>query len=143
MSQILPKAVFGNGGSAYDYLFGIGDDSTRLEMHAAVNGYGYGIDTATVLSCTALIVYSSIAMVYVIYSTCSNWTTSDSWESIPELIALSLNSGKTLALENTGAEISTFGFLRRPVNIGVKQDRLQMILSGTHISKITKDEFCG
>jgi hypothetical protein len=66
ISQILTKAFFGAGRSAFDYSF---------EIRATVNGYGYGMATATILSCIALLVYSTIAYIHVIYSTCFNWTT--------------------------------------------------------------------
>jgi len=130
MSQILPdKSVFGTGGSAFNYTFTPGDPFERFKMKTAVNGYGYGITTATILSSLVLITYSLIATIYVIHSTCFSRRTSSAWESISEVIALAVNSTPAPnLLRNTGAGISSLKTLKEKVRIGVNSDeQLQMI----------------
>jgi hypothetical protein len=129
MSQILPdKSVFGTGGSAFNYTFSSGGPFEKFEMKTAVNGYGYGITTATILSSLVLLTYSLIATVYVIHSTCFSRSTSSAWESISEVIALAMNSAPAPNLRNTGAGISSLKTLKEKVRIGVNDDeQLQMI----------------
>lgn len=127
-SELLPKgSMYGTGGSAFNYTHQSGDQSTMLQAIVTVNGYGYGITTATLLATLVLAIYSVIAMSYVVYSICFAKTTSNSWESITELVALALNSRPPSNLENAGAGIATLGTLKQPVRVGVSEDRLQMV----------------
>lgn len=126
-TEMLPGGhVFGTAGSAFDYIPNPGDDYAKFTMQATVNGYGYGPTTATVLSITALIIYSTIAIAFVVYSTCFTRTTSSTWESISELLALAMNSSPTPALRYTGAGISTLGTLKKRVWVGSRGGKLEM-----------------
>ncbi|KAF4624009.1 hypothetical protein G7Y89_g14168 [Cudoniella acicularis] len=128
ITEFLPKnSVFGTGGSAFDYLYQVGDQSTRFEARTTVNGYGYGITTATLLSTLVLLTYSLIAVIYIIYSICFAKTTSSSWESITELVALAANSTPSSALRSTGAGIARLTTLKNQVGIRLSDNRLQMI----------------
>jgi hypothetical protein len=127
-NELLPKGtVFGGGGSAFNYTYQPGDQATMFEATVSVNGYGYGVTTATVLATVVLSIYTLIAMTYVTYSICFAKTTSNSWESITDLVALGLNSRPPSTLKNTGAGIATLGSLKEKVSIGVNDDRLQMV----------------
>jgi hypothetical protein len=146
MNEILPKdSVFGYGGSAFNYSYQPEDQSTEFYAKTTVNGYGYGIATATILSTLILLIYSLISMIYVVYSICFAKTTSSSWESITELVALAVNSKPSSALHNTGAGIATLRTLKQPVSIRVSDDRLQMVFGdeGESADKVTRNEFYG
>ncbi|KAE9365602.1 hypothetical protein N431DRAFT_488715 [Stipitochalara longipes BDJ] len=142
ITEFLPKdTVFGTGGSAFNYSFRAGDQWTQFEARTAVNGYGYGTTAATLLSTLVLFIYSFIAMIYVIHSTCLAKTTSSSWESITELVALAANSAPSSVLKNTGAGIATLGTLKQPVRIGVSDDRLQMVFEDREaVDKIIRNK---
>lgn len=127
ISEILPKcSVFGTGGSAFNYTYREGDQATKFEARITMNGYGYEYSTATLLSTLVLFIYNSFALTHVVYSICFGKTTSSSWESITELIALAVNSKPFSTLQNTGAGIATLGTLKQSVRIGVSDNRVQM-----------------
>jgi hypothetical protein len=142
INELLPKgSVFGTGGSAFNYSFQAGDQSIKFEARTTVNGYGYGVTTAPLLSTLVLLIYSLIAMIYVVYLICFAKTTSSSWESITELVALAANSTPSLTLKNTGAGIATLRTLKQPVKIGVSNDRLQMVFNdGETVGEITRNK---
>lgn len=128
MTEFLPKgSVFGTGGSAFDYVYQEGDQSTKFQDTITVNGYGYGITTATILSTLVLMTYSLIDVIYIVYSICFAKTTSSSWESITELVALAASSRPSHALDNTGAGIGKMATLKHQVGVRVFDDRLQMV----------------
>jgi hypothetical protein len=143
--ELLPKGtVFGTGGSAFNYSFQAGDQSTKLEARTTVNGYGYGVTTAPLLSTLVLFIYSLIAIIYLVHSICFARTTSSSWESITELVALAVNSTPSSALKNTGAGIATLSTLKQPVKIGISGDRLQMAFrDGEAMDKVAWNEKYG
>ncbi|KAE8441931.1 hypothetical protein EG329_004139 [Mollisiaceae sp. DMI_Dod_QoI] len=127
-NELLPKGtIFNTGGSAFNYSYQEGDQSTKLEVKTTVNGYGYGITTATLLSTLVLLIYSLIAISYIIYTIFFAKTTSSSWESITELVALAMNSKPSSAMQNTGAGIATLSTLKQPIRIRVSDDRLQIV----------------
>jgi hypothetical protein len=143
MNEMFPQtSVFGSGGSAFNYSYQYGDQSTKFEAKVTVNGYGYGITTATLLSTIVLVIYSLIAFIYVVYSICFAKTTSSSWESIAELVALAVNSQPSAALHNTGAGIATSSTYKQPVGIRVSENQLQMFF-GEGGEKITPNESYG
>lgn len=145
MDEILPKgSVFGKGGSAFDYEPKEGDQVTEFTSAVTVNGYGYGISTASLLSTLVLVVYSLIAVLYVVHTICFAKTTSSSWDSITELIALAFNSMPSSAIQNTGAGIATLKTLKEPVRIGVSDNCLQMVFEDRKdFDLITPDETYG
>lgn len=132
---MLPQqAVFGYGGDAFDFspnASAANNGFSKFEMRT-VNGYGYGINTASLLSTLTLLVYATIAVFYVVHSTFITRTTSNSWESISGVIALAMNSRppRSNNLKNTGAGISTVGTLKSRVRIRVRDEQLQMCFDG-------------
>lgn len=144
-TEILPTTTaFGDGGSAFDYSPKEGDSSTRLEMRTTVLGYGYGITTATLLSTIVLLVYSLIAIVYIIHSTYFSKTTSSAWESITDLVALAVNSKSSPSLQNTGVGIATLGVFKQPVKIRVSNDHLELIFGhAKSVNKVHPNEYYG
>ena len=145
VKEMLPEgAVFGLGGSAFNYSHMAGDNVIKLEMISTVLGYGYGITSARLLAIIVLFIYSLIAIMYVVYSTCYTKTTSSAWESITEFIAVAVNSRPSSVLGNTGAGIGTLGVLKQPVKIGVRDGNLQMVFrDGTNIDKVLQNEYYG
>jgi hypothetical protein len=144
MNEMFPQAsVFGSGGSAFNYSYQDGDQSTKFEAKVTVNGYGNGITTATFLSTIVLVIYSLIAFIYVVCSIFFAKTTSSSWESIAELVALAVNSQPSAALHNTGAGIATLGTYKQPVGIRVSEDHLQMFFEEGGGEKVTPNECYG
>ena len=153
MAEILPGSrIFGTGGSAFNYSPTATDQFARLQMKTTVNGYGYGITAASGLATLVLAIYCIVALTFVIYSTFLVRTTSSSWESVSEIVALAMNSTPTVRLRNTGAGISTVGTLEQTVKIGVSDDHLQMIFVGNdfeeefdkkHIDKVAPNRSYG
>lgn len=145
INEFLPKdSVFGTGGSAFNYTYQQGDQSLKFELITAVNGYGYGVTAAPLLSTLVLLIYCLIATIYVVHSICFARMTSSSWTSITELVALAANSTPSSVLKNTGAGIATLGILKQPVKIGVIDNRLQMVFDdGEDADEIIQDELYG
>jgi hypothetical protein len=123
--HILPGGrIFGTAGSAFDYVPATGDNFAAFTMQSTVNGYGYGPTTATILSILVLAIYSLIAVIYVICSTCIHRSTSTAWESMSELVALAANSNPPSVLRNTGGGISTLSTLKQGIYINSQEGRL-------------------
>lgn len=134
--QMLPaKGVFGPGGSAFNFTPGTNDQSGKFQMKTTVNGYGYGLTTASILSTMVLLIYSLIALTYVVYTIFFSQITSSAWDSITELVALAMNSTPSSALYNTGAGISCLNTLKQPVAVGVTGDHLQLIFRGDDLKE--------
>lgn len=72
-----------------------------------------------------LLTYSGIATLHYIYSVWSA-ESSNSWDSISEIVALALSSEKPSSLQNTVAGIETPGIFEQRVRVIAKGDRLEL-----------------
>lgn len=124
------QGELGRGGSAYDFMPNAAEVArmAQLNLEVTVEGYGYGIGTATLLSCLVLLTYSFIALLYTVYLLCISRKTSASWDSIAEVISLAANSREVDALRNTGAGIASLKALECSVSIRVYEDeKVEMV----------------
>ena len=132
--QMLPiKGLFGSGGSAFNYTPTGDDDFMEFRMKATVNGYGYGVSVASILSILVLLTYSGIALAYVLYVTFFSHITSDAWDTITELIALAVNSDPSFELQSTGAGISCLGTLKQDVKVRVTKGQLKLVFGSKYL----------
>ena len=137
VDELLPKGtVYGDGGNALNYSYVDGDQSARHFMWTTVNGYGYGQTVSTILSAIVLCIYSFIAITYVAYNICYSRTTSSSWETISELVALALNSPPSDNMENTGAGIDTLATHKDMIRVGSEQGKVRIVFQGRHDVKL-------
>lgn len=145
IDEIMPTGKqYSSGGSAFDYTFTSGDNSQRLKAKVQAEGYGYGPAPATIVATTVLLIYSVIAVAFTIFSIGFHRTTSSSWDSIVELVALSMNSRPSAALDNTGAGISNVDTLKQHVRIGVNEARLQIMFEEREdVVKVLPNELYG
>ncbi|KAH6892453.1 hypothetical protein B0T10DRAFT_605187 [Thelonectria olida] len=88
-----------------------GCNTTRLVMRAYFKGYAISAKGGFDRFCIAvLLAHALIALVHTMWSVCKSSETSGAWESIVELIALTLKSPSPSdpILSNTGAEVRSF-----------------------------------
>ncbi|PVH84187.1 hypothetical protein DL98DRAFT_584760 [Cadophora sp. DSE1049] len=108
-------------------------------MKATVNGYGYGLSVASMLSIMVLLTYSGISLAYVVYTMVFSRITSGAWDSITELVALAIKSDSSAELQNTGAGISCLKTLKRTVNVRVREGQLQLVFGGRELEDVSAE----
>jgi hypothetical protein len=82
---------------------------------------GYPIKIAIVI----LLVYCAFAVSHFVYTIISS-VSSSAWDSMPELVALAVNSPPSDQLDHTGAGIERMSTFRVPVGIRAVDDHLQL-----------------
>jgi hypothetical protein len=133
-SQMLPKGGLGWGGSIYDVPANEQKTATMFTMYATVNGYAYASSGLVQQAAMGvLLTYSLMALSHFVYSGATGWS-SGSWETVPEIAALAMNSQRTDALRNTGAGIATTGVYEERVRIRVRDDHLEFVFEDTEAS---------
>ena len=70
-----------------------------LEFDVTVIGYGYGLSRSSILSITVLLVYCLVAAGHFTYLITCRPVISTCWDSVAEMVALALKSGKSSALK--------------------------------------------
>ncbi len=117
----------GVGGNAFNISSAEKASSSKFTMNVVASGYAYSAKgNAAKFSIAALLVYSAIALSHWLYTTIRSRESSNSWDSISELIALAMNSDRSQAFENTGAGIESSEIYKKPVRIIVRDDTLQL-----------------
>ncbi|KAI0870475.1 hypothetical protein GGS24DRAFT_504748 [Hypoxylon argillaceum] len=94
-----------------------GPDFTKINVDIRRPGVGYAIHVAPeILSAVVLCLYCALALGYTGWSI---WTglSSNSWDSVAELVALALNSRRPEHMEHTSAGIETLDIFREPIQI--------------------------
>lgn len=94
-----------------------GPDFTKINVDIHTPGVGYAIHVAPeILSAVVLCLYCALALGYTGWSI---WTglSSNSWDSVAELVALALNSRRPEHMEHTSAGIETLDIFREPIQI--------------------------
>ncbi|KAL2063835.1 hypothetical protein VTL71DRAFT_4329 [Oculimacula yallundae] len=126
------------GGTAFNYSFNAGDNATKFVAKVQIKGYGYGPTSATAVASVVLVMYILIAISFMFFSIGFQRTTSGSWDSILELVALAMNSQPSAILDNTGAGIGCLDTLKQPVKIRVADDRLQLVFGTGEGSRVVR-----
>ncbi len=95
---------------------------TPFEVESSVQGYGYDTSATTVrLSLAVLATYVLIATSYICYILASG-RVGTSWDSIGELVMLSLNSKKPSHLRGTSVGVDTLSTYGQLVNIRINKE---------------------
>lgn len=129
--EFLPKRWLGGGGSAFDVDLDQQTSATKLTMHATVNGYAYSYRGATpIAAMVTLTVYSVLAILHFGWSSWTGWT-STSWDTAPEIAALTMHSEPTNRLRNTGAGIATIAVFREKVRVMARDGHVEMVFEDT------------
>jgi hypothetical protein len=126
-AQFLPEhSIFGTGGDAFDVDSATVRKYPRLRFSVTANGYGYGYSTSTLLSVITLLGYVVLALVECFQSFVFSRKTSNSWDSISEILALALQSEKAEVLKNTGAGIATLLTYKHTVRLIARKRHLEL-----------------
>lgn len=131
MTEFLPKGRIGWGGDAFNLSSSEQDASTRFTMQAAADGYAYSHNTATSIAAMLVVLaYIALATSHVLHSIFCGWS-STAWVSAPELTVLGFNSDRTKQLANIGVGASTLAPFQKPVQVRLRDERVQMTFSDT------------
>lgn len=134
VDPFFPRAPRGLGRAAGTPWNMTGVDTTnmtRFTMTVTANGYAYGVSGATsIVAIVILLVYCAMAIFHAVH-VCWTGLSSSSWDSIPDLAALAIQSSPTEVLKNTGAGISTTAVFREPVQVLDVRRRLRLTFRDT------------
>lgn len=128
---IFPKGTFGTGGEIWN-TDGI-DTSNMLkaEVQVTVNGYGFWIESRTVLAAAVLLlIYCGFTLPHAIFVAISG-VSYMSWDSITNLTTLAIQSSKTQALRNTTAGVAGNGVYKTPVKLRAVGDQVEILFEDT------------
>ena len=126
-AQFLPRhGIFGKGGDAFDVDSTTVREYSKLQFTVTANGHGYGYSISTLLSVITLLGYVALALVDCFQSFVCSRNTSNSWDSISEILALALRSEKAEVLKNTGAGIATLVTYKHSVRLIARKQHLEL-----------------
>lgn len=107
---------------------------SMFTIYARVNGYAWSSEgMIQKANMVVLIVYVFIACLHVIYSVPTE-TTSSAWDSVPEMVALALQSQRSFAMQNTGAGIDTIAPMKQKVRVRNVDGHLEYIFDDTYLN---------
>jgi hypothetical protein len=107
---------------------------TRFRIQIDINGYAYyWRDTTVILSCVVLGIYCLIALSHIIFALITGLS-SQSWDTVSEIVALAMQSQPTERLKGTSAGIVTTSIFENFVRIGKTGE------SGDHLELIFEDD---
>lgn len=131
-AYLFPSHLFGKGSSIFDISPAEQAAATEFQMSAAAQGYSYSTrGTLQKAAIAVLILYSFLAAGHFAYSWITGWA-STSWETLPEIAALAMNSRRTEALHNTGAGIATVGVFEETVKVRARDaNNLEFVFDDT------------
>lgn len=127
----------GNGNDCHDFRGRMENPPPEFPVQYTVEGYGYGPNILAVkLSLAVLFAYCLVTLAHIAYSI---WTgvSSSSWDSLPEIVALAIDSPAAGELNNTGAGVETIKAYRHSVRIaevieeGNPRGRLRLLFAST------------
>ena len=103
-------------------------NTTILDMRLVRFGIGYSPKTtAVIISMIVMSAYCVYVLSYLVYSAISG-ISSDSWDSISEMVGLALNSKCPEFLGHTSSGLDTMAFFKEPVSIRTLQDeKLELV----------------
>ncbi|KAL8769681.1 MAG: hypothetical protein Q9194_005387 [Teloschistes cf. exilis] len=97
-------------------------DWVKLRVDSSVEGYAFSTEGfAPKLTAAVLLIYCALVMAHICYAAVSG-VSSQSWNSIAELVVLAVNSSSTMQLRNTCAGISQMCVFRSPIRILTSKD---------------------
>jgi len=130
-NYMFPRHLFGKGTSVFDISPSEQAAATEFKMSAAVNGYAYSYKGATQKAAIGvLLLYILLATLHAMYSLRTGWV-STSWDTLPEIAALAMNSSKSEALHNTGAGIATVGVFEETVRVRARNGGVELVFDDT------------
>jgi hypothetical protein len=145
-NAIMPDGEFGYGGSVYDLPVGADiSKMTRFQTRVNINGYAYHWrSTANALSCFVLGVYCLVAIFHIMFAL-KTGLSSQSWDTISEIVALAMQSRPTERLRNTCAGIVTTSVFENFVRVGKVGDcgeHLELLFEGdSEVDPVVLDAF--
>ncbi|KAI4194521.1 MAG: hypothetical protein LQ350_007728 [Teloschistes chrysophthalmus] len=97
-------------------------DWVKLRVDSSVEGYAFSTEGfAPKLTAAVLLIYCTLVMAHACYAAVSG-VSSQSWNSMAELVVLAVNSSSTMQLRNTCAGISQMCVFRSPIRILTSKD---------------------
>ena len=94
-------------------------------------GLAYTMDDFPIgIAVSVLLIYCMYALSHLVYTIYSG-VSSNAWDSIPELVALAVNSSPSKELLNTSAGIERLDTFRRSVNVRALNDHLEIVFDDT------------
>ncbi|KAJ5701047.1 hypothetical protein N7488_008595 [Penicillium malachiteum] len=131
---------FGKGGTFWN-MSGIDkSNTTKYKMEAFVTGYAFSSNGPTaIVAIVILLIYCVVAISHTLH-VCFTCRSSSSWDSIPEIVALAIQSPPTKVLKNTGAGISTKNIFKHDVQIRDVDGRVQLMFDDTKIGSLSVEE---
>lgn len=131
---MFPHRLFGKGSSIFNISLSEEAASTEFKMSAAVQGYAYSYKGATQKAAIGvLLLYILLATLHFGYSMWTGWA-STSWDTLPEIAALAMNSNKTGVLHNTGAGIATVGVFEETVRVRARDGHVELVFDDTELN---------
>jgi hypothetical protein len=145
------KVEFGYGRNIYNMSTFNVANTTKFTMQVDIEGYAFNIQgTSTILSCVVLLAYCMMVAIHIGFVI---WTrsSSTSWDSVSEVVALAMQSKPSDKLGNTCAGINSTGVFTNNVRIirtGPRRDHLELdfvngISSPNAGDRITAKDFFG
>ena len=128
--HFLPKTGYamGHGGNAFNVSSSEKASSTQLTMSVVARGWAYSArGDAAKFSIFALLLYVFIALIHWVCTSLYR-ESSNSWDSVSELVALAMNSDRSAKFRNTGAGINSLTLFKRPVQIVERDGALQLAI---------------
>ena len=93
----------------------------QFKVQHFVHGYGYDTsDTAVKLSLAVLATYALIVLIQLVYSLVRG-RVGTSWDSIGEVVMLSLNSGRPTHMQGTSVGVETTGTFGKMMNVRINK----------------------
>lgn len=130
----MPTKEFGYGGDIYNLPTNADTSKmTKLRVQIDINGYAYHWrDTTVTLSCVVLGIYCLIATSHILFALITGLS-SQSWDTISEIVALAMQSQPTERLRYTCAGIVTTSIFKNFVRVGKTGEE------GEHLELIFED----
>ncbi|KAJ5364551.1 uncharacterized protein N7496_010264 [Penicillium cataractarum] len=133
VKALMPQGpgALGKGGILWNMSGVDTTNMTKFTTTATANGYAYASSRSTTITAIiVLLIYCVMVVPHTIYTFWTGWSSS-SWDSIPEIVALAMQSTPTEILENTGAGISTTRVFSEPVQVWDMGQRLELTFRDT------------
>lgn len=132
-NAIMPNGEFGYRDGQSIYSLPANADLSKMtpfNVRIDMTGYAYSSQGTTArLSCAVLLVYCLLVAIHALF-TLRTGLTSQSWDTISEIVALAMQSHPTQALRNTCAGIVTTTVFKRFVKVGTTiqaEDHLELL----------------
>jgi hypothetical protein len=128
---IFPKGTFGAGGEIWDTSDIDTSNMLKAEVQVTVNGYGFWIESRTVLAAAVLLlIYCCFTLPHAIFVALSG-VSYMSWDSITNLTTLAIQSTRTATLQNTTAGVAGNGVYKTPVKLRAVGGQVEILFEDT------------